>query len=108
MIASKRGRQAFWLQILLWRKITSTPFGVCLLRFPLLLCCSRLLIKLGLVCRLDLSPHLAEDLRHLADARVRVLLPHRRPVLVHEEEIGAHWSFWRIWILLFPLFLLLS
>ena len=70
-----------------------------LLRFPLLLRCSRLLrgfsviiiihalsptfhhyhlhlIKLGLVCRLDLSPHLAEDLRHLADARVRVLLPH--------------------------------
>ena len=24
---------------------------------------------------------------------------HRRPVLVHEEEIGAHRSFWRIWVL---------
>ena len=38
---------------------------------------------------------------------------HRRPVLVHEEEIGAHRSFWRIWILhnqffTFLVFLLLT
>ena len=92
-----------------------------LLRFPLLLRCSRLLrvfiviliiiiiiihalsptfhyyhlhlIKLGLVCRLDLSPHLAEDLRHLADARVRVLLPHLQQHHHYKEGGGrSGWS----------------
>merc|ERR1719434_534964 len=60
-----------------------------LLHLPLLLCCRRLLIKLGLVGGVDLAPHLAEDLGHLADACVRVLLPHRGSGGVHKEEVEA-------------------